>query len=59
MLDGTLFIVKCARYGNPDKNLYQDFFLLHLIPTRRMVFWRIPVRLFLTRKYLQYPKKIL
>lgn len=26
MLDGTLFIVKCARYGNPDKNLYQDFF---------------------------------
>lgn len=28
MLDGTLFIVKCARYGNPDKNLYQDFFCL-------------------------------
>lgn len=27
MLDGTLFVVKCARYGNPGKNAYQDFFL--------------------------------
>ena len=27
MLDGTLFIVKCARCGNPGKNVYQDFFM--------------------------------
>lgn len=27
MLDGTLFIVKCARYGNPGKNACSDFFL--------------------------------
>ena len=27
MLDGALFIVKCARYGNPGKNACSDFFL--------------------------------
>ena len=27
MLDGTLFVVKCARCGNPGKNACQDFFL--------------------------------
>lgn len=27
MLDGALFIVKCARCGNPGKNACQDFFL--------------------------------
>lgn len=30
MLDGTLFIVKCARCGNPGKNVYQDFFMFFL-----------------------------
>ena len=27
MLDGALFIVKCARCGNPGKNACSDFFL--------------------------------
>ena len=27
MLDGALFIVKCARYGNPGENACSDFFL--------------------------------
>lgn len=27
MLDGTLFVVKCARCGNPGKNACQDFFV--------------------------------
>lgn len=29
MLDGTLFVVKCARCGNPGKNACQDFFCLY------------------------------
>ena len=28
MLDGALFIVKCARYGNPGKNACSDFFCM-------------------------------
>ena len=29
MLDGTLFIVKCARYGNPDKYFIRISFLYY------------------------------
>ncbi len=31
MLDGALFIVKCARCGNPGKNACQDFFCALLV----------------------------
>ena len=30
MLDGTLFVVKCARCGIPDCAIRNSFFMIHL-----------------------------